>query len=68
MTKEQLISQLDYWCYSLDRINHMDYETGYGSNPISYKQIAERYKLECDYIKSSMKNVKEELKRRSLYD
>jgi hypothetical protein len=46
----------------------MDYETKYGSDPISYKQIAERYKLECDYIKSSMKNIKKELKKRSYYD
>lgn len=63
-----MILQLDYWCYSIDRIYHMDYETKYGSDPISYKQIAERYKQECDYIKSSMIKVKEELEKIDWYD
>lgn len=59
MTKQELLTNLEFWAGCLENPAYNSLEVGFRHNPLSKDEIIERYKQECNMTRHAILRVME---------
>ena len=59
MTKQELLTNLEFWVSCLENPTYNSLEVGFRHNPLSKDEIIQRYKDECNMTRHAILRVME---------